>query len=123
VSDAVDARLRWAFPGVTYELGFSRPGSDHDLLGGDWYVARATRREFNWVAFGDRAEVLFRFPRVHGLDVYRGAQGDPADWSHEVGTMDFEELYRDRDAVVPPTVGRAAGERTQRSAYDPPGRD
>ncbi len=47
VSDAVDARLRREFLDVTYHLGFSRPGSDHDLLGGDWYVARASRADFN----------------------------------------------------------------------------
>jgi hypothetical protein len=46
-SAAVDAALRREFLDVTYELGFSRPGSDHDLLGGDWYVARASRADFN----------------------------------------------------------------------------
>lgn len=120
VSEAVDARLRRAFRGVTYELGFSELGSDHDLLGGDWYVARTSRREFDSVRFGDRAEVLFRFPRVRVIDVYRGAQGDPREWSHEIGTMDFEALHRDRGGVTRDLpVDRHAGRGTLRR----PGRD
>jgi hypothetical protein len=54
--------------------------------------------------------VLFRFPRVRVLDVYRGVQGDPREWSHEVGTMDFEALYRER-GVPPSEPGGRPGDR------------
>ena len=109
MSEAGYERLQDEFVDVTFELGFSRIGAtDHDLLGGDWYTARAPRREFNAVQFGDRAEVMFDFPRVRVVDVYDGAQGDPDGWMQELGTMDFEGTHRgDRD---PTPVERAASD-------------
>ena len=111
VSEAGYERLRDEFVDVTFELGFSRVGATHhDLRGGDWYAARATRRGFNAVQFGDRAEVVFDFPRVHLVDVYRGAQGDPDDWTHELGTMEFETASRD-DGTLSSDDGESASAR------------
>lgn len=82
-------RLERDFDAVTPTLAFSRPGSTpDDLLRWDWYAARASRADFNRVQFGDRAAFVFRFPRVHLLDVREGRQGDPSEWDHRVRTMD-----------------------------------
>ena len=111
VSEAGYERLRDEFVDVTFELGFSRIGAtDHDLLDGDWYTARTPRRGFNAVQFGDRAEVVFEFPRVHLVDVYDGAQGDPDGWTQELGTMDFATTYRDGDPLS--SSGESASVRT-----------
>jgi hypothetical protein len=48
--------------------------------------------------------------------VYRGARGDPENWSHEVGTMDFEEMYRDRDSPARMSFGRGPVAGTSRGA-------
>ena len=110
VSEAGYERLRDEFVDVRFELGFSRIGAtDHDLLEGDWYTARAPRRGFNSVQFGDRAEVVFEFPRVHLVDVYDGAQGDPDGWTQQLGTMDFETTYRGGDS--PSDAGERASPR------------
>ena len=89
------------FENVSVKLGFTRPeNTDYELLEGDWYMASTSRRHFNRVQFGDRAEIVFRFPRVHLIDVYDGAQGDPNRWESELNTMDFSEMYRDRGVPI-----------------------
>jgi hypothetical protein len=101
VSDAVAERLRRDFREVTFGLGFSRPGATgRGLREHDWYVAHASRRDFNRVGFGDRAEVAFGDRRVRVVDVYEGAQGDPGEWERTVRPMDFSEAYRDRGVPV-----------------------
>ena len=101
VSTETAAKLTSDFDGVVFKVGFSRPTSlDHDLLEGDWTIAETSRRDFNRVQFGDQAEILFRFPRIHLIDVYRGSQGDPREWDLEFHQMDFSEMYRDRDVPL-----------------------
>ena len=59
-----------------------------------------SRRDFNRVQFGDRAELAFDFPRVHVVDVHEGAQGDAEQWDNELGTIDFSETYGDRGIPI-----------------------
>jgi hypothetical protein len=101
VTRASYERLRRDFVDVTLRLGFSRRGAtDHELLEGNWHKARVSRKDFNRVQFGDQVEVIFRFPRVHVVDTYHNAQGDPDEWKQELKSMDFSEMYKDRGVPI-----------------------
>lgn len=101
-------RLERDFAEVTLELGFARVGStDLDLLETDWFKPMVSRADFDRVQFGDRAEVVFRFPRARLVDVYEGAQGDPDGWDPNVRPMDFGGTYAHRG--VPIGTGRSDG--------------
>lgn len=94
-------RLERDFTDVTLGLGFAAVGStDLDLLETDWFTSMVSRGDFNRVQFGDRAEIVFRFPRAHIVDVYEGAQGDPADWDRTVRPMDFGATYAHRGVPI-----------------------
>lgn len=89
VSDAVHDDLEARFETVEYLLGFCGPGFDPGDPGG-CRNTRATRRGFNRVQFGDRAEVRILDGTFQVVDVY---QGDDRDWRSEVTTFDFDALH------------------------------
>lgn len=62
--------------------------------------ARVDRAAFDSLSFGDRAEIRPRERDIQVLDVYTGAQGDPATWDVTVNEFDFTELHAD-DGVPP----------------------
>lgn len=96
VSDGVLDRLRRDFVDVRYVLGFCwGTGDDHDCRN-----PQASRETFDAVQFGDRAEFVLDHPSVHLVDVYDGAQGDPAAWETEFREFDFSELHADRGVPI-----------------------
>lgn len=89
-TDTAMDRLGQDFESITFQLQFSPvDGSTNP----DWHRAFASHRDFDRVAFGDRAAIRYDFPHVRVLEVYEGAQGDPATWDHEIGLFDFSESY------------------------------
>ena len=96
VSRAMGRRLERDFADVTYVTGFC--WSDPD--GHTCRNARASRRNFNRVQFGDRAEVVFGSPTVEVVDVHEGAQGDPSRWDTDVRTFDFGAPRRGGEGQV-----------------------
>lgn len=96
VTDGVLDRLRADFLDVRYVLGFCwGPDGDQECQN-----PQADRDTFNAVQFADRAEVVFDHPSVHLVDVYEGAQGDPAAWETEFREFDFSERHADRGVPV-----------------------
>ena len=91
VTDAMERRILRDFSDVRYVVGFCWHGQD----GHTCRNPQASRATFDRVQFGDRAEVVFRPPRVHLVDVYDGAQGDPGEWDTEFHTFDFAAAHED----------------------------
>ncbi len=76
---------------MEYSLGFCGPGFDPGEPDG-CRNAGATRRGFNRVDFGDRAEVRIVDGAFRVVDV---DEGGGADWRSEVSTFDFDALHAD----------------------------
>ena len=86
-TDEIHKRLTRDFENVRYGLGFCEEG------GGNWCRnALSTRRGFDRVQFGDRAEVRIRGDEFRVLDVY---DGDATGWEVDVRTFDFAALHAD----------------------------
>ena len=96
VGRAVERQLERDFADVTYVTGFC--WSDPD--GHTCRSARASRRTFNRIQFGDRAEVVFDSPTVEVVDVHEGARGDPSRWDTDVRTFDFGAARRGDEGPV-----------------------
>lgn len=93
-TDDLDRRLRRDFDVVDYRLGFTRPeNTGGGLRSTDWFVALASRRDFNRVQFGDSADVVFGASDVSVFRVRTGAVGPVDEWDRTVRPMDFSEAF------------------------------
>lgn len=95
VSDGVLDRLTDDFEDVRYVAGFCFGDPE-----GSCQNPQASRETFDAVQFGDRAEVVLDHPSVHVVDVYEGAQSDPADWETTFRTFDFSESHADNGVPI-----------------------
>lgn len=91
VSDDDVTHLRRRFDSVRYVIGFCGHGFDPSRTNG-CLTTSSSRKDFNRVQFGDRAEVRVTKNRFHVLDVCEGARGDPSTWTKELHTFDFDEV-------------------------------
>ncbi|WP_416840676.1 hypothetical protein [Haloferax sp. DFSO52] len=93
-TDELERRLNRDFDGLEYRLGFTRPNrTGGELRSTDWFVALASRHDFNSVQFGDVATVAFDTSHVSVSHVRKDAVGPVDDWEQLVRPMDFSETF------------------------------
>lgn len=94
VTDGLERRLQRDFEQVEYHLGFTRPtNTGRELRSTDWFVALASRRDFNRVQFGDSADVRFGNSHVTVYRVREDAVGPVDSWDRTVRPMDFSAAF------------------------------